>query len=170
MSDSLQSHGLQHARVPGPSLSLRVCSNSCPLSQWCHPTISSSISCFSWPQPFPASGTFPVCRLFISGGQSIGASVSTPVLPIDIQGCFSLGLTGLIFLMFKAKQLTWREHSAPLTLQEETVGLKIYWAWSCPLEQDHFLHIWILFIYRIELILFGSLLFHVSITNIFLGY
>ena len=55
-------------------------------------------------------------------------------------------------------------------LQQETTGLKIYWAWPCPLEQDRFLHIWILFIYKIELILFGSLLFHMSITNIFLGY
>ena len=87
VSNSLQPHGLQHTRLPCPSLSLRVCSDSHPLNLWCHPTISSSVIPFSsWPQSFPASGSFPMSRLFSSGGQSIGASVSAPVLTMNIQG------------------------------------------------------------------------------------
>ena len=101
MSDSLQPHGLQHARLPCPSLPPRVCSSSCPLSQWCHPTTSSSVTPFSYPQSFPASGCFPMSWLFASGGQSIGASVSVSVLPMNIQDWFPLGLTGLISLQFK---------------------------------------------------------------------
>ena len=82
VSDSLQHHGLQHARLPCPSPSPGVCSNSRPLGQWCHPTISSSVTPFSsFPQSFPASGSFPLSRLFSSGGQSIGASAPSPVLP-----------------------------------------------------------------------------------------
>ena len=97
MSNSLWPHGLQHARFPCPSLSPRVCSNSCPLSRWCHPTISSSVAPFSsCPQSFPASGSFPVSQFFTSSGQSIGASASAAVLPMNIQGRFPLGLTGLI--------------------------------------------------------------------------
>ena len=93
MSDSLWLHGLQHITLPCPSLSLRVCSNSCPLSQWCHPTISSSVIPFSsCLQSFPASGSFTVSRFFASGGQSIGASASASVLPMNIQSWFSLGL------------------------------------------------------------------------------
>ena len=77
MSKSLPPHGLQHARLPCPSLSLGVCSNSCPLSQWCHPTISSSAALFSTSlQAFPASGSFPVSQLFISGGQHWSFSFS----------------------------------------------------------------------------------------------
>ena len=71
--------GLQHIRLPCPSLSLGVCSNSCPLCQWCHPTISSFVAPFSYPQSFPASGSFPVIQLFASDGQIIGTSGS--VLP-----------------------------------------------------------------------------------------
>ena len=105
MSVSLQPHGLKHARLPCPSLSLGVCSNSCPLSWWCHPTISSSIAPFSsCPQSFPASGSFPMSQLFTSGGQSIGASASTSVLPMSIQGWFPLGLTGLI--SWQSKELS----------------------------------------------------------------
>ena len=101
MSNSLHSHGLQRARLLCPSPSHRVCSNSCPLSQWCHPTISSisfSVIPFSfYPQSFPASGSFTVSELFISGGQDTGALVS--VLTMNIQGWFPLGLIpGLIFL------------------------------------------------------------------------
>ena len=85
--DSLWPHGLQHARLPRPSLSPRVCSDSCPLSRWCRPTISSSVIPFSsCPQPFPASGSYPMSQLFTSGGQSIGASASTSVLPVTFQG------------------------------------------------------------------------------------
>ena len=81
------------------SLSPRVCSNSGPLSWWCHPTISSSVAPFSsCPLSFPASGSFPMSQLFTSGGQSTGASSSASVLPMNIQGWFPLGLTGLISL------------------------------------------------------------------------
>ena len=99
VSGSWQPHGLQHARLPCPSLPPRVCSHSCPLSQWCHPAMSSSVISFSsYPQSFPASGSFPASQLFTSGGQSIGASASTSVLPVNIQGWFPLALTGLILL------------------------------------------------------------------------
>ena len=99
MSDSLQLYGLQHARLLCPLLFLRVCSNSCPLSRWCYLTISSSATLFSFClQSFPATRSFPMSRLFASGGQSIGASASASVFPITIQGWFPLGLTGLISL------------------------------------------------------------------------
>ena len=94
MSDSLQPHGLQQARPPCPSPTPGVYSDSCPLSQWCHPTISSSVVPFSsCPQSFPASGSFPISQLFTSGGQSIGVSASTSVLPMNIQDWFPLGWT-----------------------------------------------------------------------------
>ena len=102
VSYSLRPHGLQHARLPCPSPSPEACSNACPLSRWCHPTISSSIIPFcSCPQFFPASGSFLISQLFVWGGQSIGASASASVLPMNIQDWFPLGLTDLIFLQFK---------------------------------------------------------------------
>ena len=102
LSDSLWPLGLQHARLPCPLLSPRVCSNSCPLSWWCHPTILSSVIPFSsCLQSFPASRFFPMSQLFTSGGQHIGASASASVLPMSIQGWFPLGLTGLISLLPK---------------------------------------------------------------------
>ena len=83
MSDSLRPHGQQHSRFPCPSPTPRACSNSCPLSQWCHPTTSSSVIPFSsCLQSFPASGSFPVSQFFTSGGQSTGVSASTSVLPM----------------------------------------------------------------------------------------
>ena len=85
-------HELQHTSVPCPSLSLWVCSNSCPLSQWCHPTISFCHPFSSCPQFSPESGSFTVSWLFTSSGQSIGA----PFLPVNVQGWPPLGLTGLI--------------------------------------------------------------------------
>ena len=100
MSDSLRPHGLQHTRLPCPSLSLRVCSDLCPLSQWCCLTISSSVALFSsCLQSFPESGSFPMSRLFSSGGQSIGTSISASVLPMNIQGWFHLRLASLISLL-----------------------------------------------------------------------
>ena len=81
-----------------PSLSLGVCSNSCPLSRWCHAAISSSVVPFSCPQSFPASGSFPMSLFFTSGGQSIGVSASASFLPMNIQDWFPLGLTGFISL------------------------------------------------------------------------
>ena len=102
VSNSLQSNGLQHASLPCPSPTPRACSNSCPSSWWCHPNISSSVVPFSpCLQSFPASGSFPVSHFFASGGQSIGASASASVLPMNIQGWFPLGLTGLISLQSK---------------------------------------------------------------------
>ena len=102
MSDSLWPHGLWHTRLPYPLPSPRVCSNSCPMSQWCHPTISSSVIPFSsCLKSFPASGSFLMSQLFASGGQSIGASVSASALPMDIQDWFPLGWTGLISLQAK---------------------------------------------------------------------
>ena len=100
MSDSLWLHEPQHTRLPCPSLSPGVCSNSSPLSWWCHPTISSSVTPFSfYPQSFSASASFPMHWLFTLGGQCIGASAS--VLLINIQCWFPLGLIGLISLQSK---------------------------------------------------------------------
>ena len=102
VSDSLWPHGLEHARLPCPSLTPGACSNSFLSNQWCHPTISSSVvpfsSCF---QSFPASGSFPMSQFFASGGQSIGVSASASVLPMNIQDLFPLGWTGLISLQSK---------------------------------------------------------------------
>ena len=99
VSNSLRPQGLQHARPPCPSPTPGVDWNSCPLSGWCHPTISSSVvlfsSCF---QSFPASGSFPISQLFASGGQIIGVSASASVLPMNIQDWFPLGWAGWISL------------------------------------------------------------------------
>ena len=101
VSDSLRPHESQHTRPPCPSPTPGVYSNSCPLSQWCHPTISSSVVPFSsCPQSFPASGSFPMSQLFSWGGQSIGASASASVLPLNTQD-WSLGWTGGISLQSK---------------------------------------------------------------------
>ena len=102
MSDSLWPHGLQHTRPPCPSPTRGVNSNSCPSSQWCHPTISSSVIPFSsCLQSFPASGYFLMSQLFASGGQRIGVSASELVLSMNIQDWFPLGLTGWISLQSK---------------------------------------------------------------------
>ena len=102
MSDSLQPRGLQHTRLPCLSPTLRSGLNSYPSSWWCHPTISSSVICFSFRlQSFPASESFPVSQFFSSGGQNIGVSASTSVLPMNIQGWFPLGLTSWISLQSK---------------------------------------------------------------------
>ena len=83
MSGSLRPHGLQHARLPCPSLSPKACSHSCPLTWWCHPTISSSVKPFSFcHQSFPASGSFPMRQFFTSSGQNTGTSTSASLLPI----------------------------------------------------------------------------------------
>ena len=90
VSDSLQPHGLQHARLPCSSLPPGTCSKSCPLNWWCHPTISSSIVPSSCHLSFPASGSFPMSQLFASCGQSIGALALASILPMNIQGWFLL--------------------------------------------------------------------------------
>ena len=98
---TLQSHGLKHARLPCPSPTFGACSNSCPLSWWCHPTISSSVIPFSsCLQYFPASGSFQMSQFFSSGGQSIGVSASASVLPKNTQD-WSLEWTGWISLQSK---------------------------------------------------------------------
>ena len=104
MSNSLRPCGLQHARLPCPSPTPGACSNSC-IKSGCHPTISSSVVPFSsCPQSFPASGSFLMSQFFASGGQSIGASASASVFPMNIQNWFPLGWTGWISLQFKDSQ------------------------------------------------------------------
>ena len=105
VSDSLPPDGLQRARLPYPSPTPGVCSNSCQLSRCCHPTILSSVGPFSCFQSCPASGSFVMSQLFTSGGQSIGSSASASAIPMNIQEWFLLGLTGLIFM--QSKELWW---------------------------------------------------------------
>ena len=150
ISNSLSPHGLQHARLLCPPLSLRVCSDLCPLSQWYYLTISSSSSPFFFClQSFPARRPFPMSRLFASGGQSIGASALAPVLPMNIQGWFSLGLTGLISLLSKelsrvfSSTTVWKHQffSAQLSLWSNfhihTWLLEKPWLWLCgPLSAE----------------------------------
>ena len=112
MSDSLWPCGLQHTRLPCPPIP-EACSNSHPSSQWCHPTISSSVIPFSSRlQSFPASGSFPVSHFFTSGGQSIGTSASTSVLPMNIQDWLPLELNGLISLQSKGLSSLLQHHSS----------------------------------------------------------
>ena len=101
VSDSLRPHGLHYARLPCPSPTPGAYSNSCPSSQWCHSTISSSVSSFFCIQSFPASGSFPVSHVFTSGCQSIGVSALASVLPMNTQDWFPLGWTGWISLKSK---------------------------------------------------------------------
>ena len=123
---TLRPHGLHHARPPCPSPTPRIYSNSCPSSQWCHPTISSSIVPLpSCPQSFPASGSFQMSHFFASGGKGIGVSASASVLPMNIQDSFPLGFRGWISLMFMEllrvfSNTTFQNHqffSAQLSLQ-----------------------------------------------------
>ena len=101
MADSLWPYGWQHARLPCPSPTPGVYSNSCSLSQWCHPTISSSVPLLLPPSIFPSIRVFSMSQLFASGGQSIEASASASVPPMNIQDWFPLGLTSLISLLPK---------------------------------------------------------------------
>ena len=102
LSNSLRPHGLQHTRLPCPSPTPEAYSDSCPLSQWCHPTISSSVVPFcSHLQSFPASWSFQMSQFFASGGQSIGASASASVLPMNTQDWSPLVWTGWISLLSK---------------------------------------------------------------------
>ena len=97
VSESSWPHGPEHSRPPCPSPTPKIYPNSCLSSQWCHPAITSSVvPFFCCPQSFPASGSFPMSQIFVSGGQSTGVSVSAPVLPMNIEEWFPLGLTGLI--------------------------------------------------------------------------
>ena len=136
VSDYLWPHGLQHARPPSPSSIPEVYSNSCPLSWWCHPTISSSVvpfsSCF---QSFPASGSFPMSPFFASGGQSIGVSASTLVLPMNIRDWFPLGWTSWISLMSKGLS---REFSNTTVEKHQFFGAQL------SLKSDSLIHTWLL--------------------------
>jgi len=136
VSDSLWPHGLQQARLPYLLLSPRVSSNACPLSQWCRPTISSSVVPFSsCLQSFPASGSFPMSRLFTSGGQSIGASASALVLSMNIQDWFPLGLTSLISLQSKGLPRVFS--STTVRKHRSSVLSLLYWSSS-------HIHTWLL--------------------------
>ena len=127
MSNSLRPHGLQHARLPCLSLSPGVCSNSCPLSQWCHPTISSSVAPFSCSQSFLASGTFPMSQLFASVDQNTGVSASVTGLPLSIQHWFLLRLTGLISLLSKGLLRVF----SSTTVQKHQFFGSLPFLWSC---------------------------------------
>ena len=111
MSDSLQPHEPKHARPPCPLPTPRVYSSSCPLSRWCHPTISSSlIPVSSCPQSFPASGSFQMSQLFTSGGQRSAVSASTSTLPMNPQDWSPLGWTGWISLQSKVQVKSLLQH------------------------------------------------------------
>ena len=127
---------LQHARLPCPSPTPGVYPNSCPLSWWCHPTVSSSIVPFSsCPQSFPASGAFPVSRLFTSGGQSIGALALASVLPMNIEDWLPLGLTDLISLPSKGLS---RVFSNTMVQRHQFFGAQL------SLESNSHIHTWLL--------------------------
>ena len=130
---------LQHTRLPCPSPSPRVCSNSCPLSQWCHPAISSSIISFSsCLQSFPASGSFPMSWLFTSDGQSVGVSASS-VLPMNIQGWFPLGLTGLILTVQRTLKSLSQHHSSKASSCLKQHKLILLWSWKSEVQNGTFL-------------------------------
>ena len=117
VSNSLRPQGLQHTRLPCPSPTPRVYSNSCPSSRWCHPTISSSVVPFSsCPQSFLALGSFPMSQFFTWGGRSIGVSVSTSVLPMNTQDWFPLGWTGWISLQSKGLKSLLQHHSSKASI------------------------------------------------------
>ena len=114
LSESWWAHELQHTRLIWPSLSSGICSNSCPLGWWCHPTISFSVVPFFCPQSFPASESFLRSQLLTSGGQSVGASAS--ILPMNTQGWFPLGLTGWISLQSKGLSRVFEHYSSKVSI------------------------------------------------------
>ena len=142
MSDSLQSHGLKHTRLSCPLLSLGACSDSCPLSQWCHPTISYYVvHLLLLPSIFPSIRVFSNEALFASSGLSIGASASVSVFPVSIQGWFPLGLTGLISLFSKglsrvSSSTTIQKHQFFGTSGPTLTFWKWKWKWSRPVMSD----------------------------------
>ena len=136
VSDSLRPHGVQHARLPCPSPTPGVYSNSCPLSWWCHLTISSSVIPFSSHlKSFPASGSFQIGQLFASGGQSIGVSASASVLPVNIQDWFPLGWTCWISLQSKGLS---RVFSNTTVQKHQFFGAQL------SLESNSHIHTWLL--------------------------
>ena len=136
VSNSLRPHEPQHARPPCPSPTPGVYPNSCSLNRWCHPTISSSVVPFSsWPQSFPASGSFQTIQPFASDGQSIGVSTSTSVLPMNTQDWFTLGCTGWISLQSKGLS---RVFSNTTVQKHQFFGIQL------SLETNSHIHTWLL--------------------------
>ena len=135
VSDSLWPHGLQHTRLPCPSPTPGDCSNSCPLSQWCHQTISSPVVPFSCLQSFSASGSFPVSQVFSSDGQDIRTSASALVLPMNIQDWFPLGFTGRISL---------RSKGLSQVFSNTTVQKHQFFGAQLSLWSNSYIHTWLL--------------------------
>ena len=137
VSYSLQPHEMKHTRLPCPSPSPGACSNSCQLSWWCHPTISSSVISFSsCLQSFPASGSFPMSQFFPSGGQNIGASAASSVPPMNILDWFPLGLTGLISLLSKGLSRVFLFSISHLILASLSLHLSHEVSLLCPEHAD----------------------------------
>ena len=135
VSDSLRPHEPQHARPPCPSPTPGVYPNSCPFSWWCHPTISSSVVPFSsCLQSFPASGALPMSQFFASGGQSIGVSASTSVLPMNTQDWFPLGWTGWISLQSKGLS---RVFSSTTVQKHQFFSFQLFYSPNLTLIQDY---------------------------------
>ena len=131
----LQPRESQHARPPCPSPTPGVHPDSCPLSRWCHPTISSSVVPFaSCPQSFPESGSFQMCQFFISGGQSIGVSASTSVLPMNTQDSSPLGWTG--WISSKSKGLS-RVFSRTAVQKHKFFGAQLFYSPTLTSIHDH---------------------------------
>ena len=136
VSDSFSLHGPQHDRPPSPSPTPGVYSNSCPLSRWCHPTVSSSVVPFSFClQSFPASGSFPASQFFASGGQSIGVSASASVLPMNTQDWSPLGWTGWISLQSKGLSRVF---------SNTTVQNQLFFSTQLSLQSNSHIHTWVL--------------------------
>ena len=133
MSNSLWPHGLQHTRPLCPSPNPGVYSNSCLLSQWCHPAISSSVILFSRLQSFPASGAFEMSQVFTSGGQSIGVSASTSVLPMNIQDWSPLEWTGWISLLSRGLSRVFSNIAVPKHQ---------FFSTQLSLESNYHIHTW----------------------------
>ena len=145
MSGSLRPNGQQHAKLPCPSPFPEVCPNSCPLSRWGHPTISSSVVPFSsCLQSFPASGSFQISQLFASGGQSIGVSASASVPPMNTQDCFPLGWTGWISLQSRQHIKKQRHHFAYKGPSSQSYGFSSghVWMWELDYKEDWKLKNW----------------------------
>ena len=145
MSNSLWPHELQHSRPPCPSPTPRVYPNSCPLSRWGHPTISSSVIPFSsCPQSFPASGSFQISQLFTSGGQSIGVSASASVPPMNTQDWSPLGWTGWISLQSRQHIKKQRHHFAYKGPSSQSYGFSSghVWMWELDYKEDWKLKNW----------------------------
>ena len=136
VSNSLRRHQLQHVKLPCPWLTPGAYSNSCPSSQWCHPTISSSVVHFPIHlQSYPPSGSFPMSQFFTSSGQRIGASASTSVLPMNIQDWFPLGWTGWISLQSKGLS---RVFSNTMVQKHQ------YFSAQFSLDSNSHIHTWLL--------------------------